>query len=470
MARADVTPPVGIYHRMWGAAKHDRSLGVHRPLLATAMILQKIDAKKDAKQYQIIVTLDHCLLGAGEVESLLKAIERTSGLDRNAVTITYSHTHAAGLMLLDRAELPGGDLIPEYLERLNSAVAILVTKCRDDLRRATITYGSGRCNLAAQRDFWDAENNQYVCGFNPDGEADDTVVVARVTTANDELVATIVNYACHPTTLAWDNQLISPDYPGAMREVVEQATGAPCVFIQGASGDLGPRVGFVGETEAADRNGRQLGYAALAAFETLPPPNTRFKYMGPVVSGATIGTWADEPLSADRLEELSLWQVKRKNLPLQYRSDLPSIEQLKQEQTQWQADEHAARANGDEQRASECRAMVERRTRMLARLEALPDGESFPYQVVVLRTGNAVWVSVQGEPYNLLQRKLRERFSETPIVVASLSNHWGCAYLPPANMYGKGIYQESVAVLAPNCLEQLISELGDMIAEVLGRQ
>ena len=37
IARCDVTPPVGIYHRMWGAATHDRATGVHRPLSATAV-------------------------------------------------------------------------------------------------------------------------------------------------------------------------------------------------------------------------------------------------------------------------------------------------------------------------------------------------------------------------------------------------------------------------------------------------
>lgn len=68
---------------------------------------------------------------------------------------------------------------------------------------------------------------------------DDTVTVARVTTDDGTLLASIVNYACHPTTLAWDNTLISPDYIGAMREVVERDTGAPCLFLQGACGELG---------------------------------------------------------------------------------------------------------------------------------------------------------------------------------------------------------------------------------------
>ena len=44
------------------------------------------------------------------------------------------------------------------------------------------------------------------------------------------------------------------------------------MFLQGASGDTGPRDGFVGDTEVADRNGRQLGYAALSALESIPTP------------------------------------------------------------------------------------------------------------------------------------------------------------------------------------------------------
>ena len=36
--RRDVTPPVGIYSRSWGAATHDVAEGVHRPLTATAAV------------------------------------------------------------------------------------------------------------------------------------------------------------------------------------------------------------------------------------------------------------------------------------------------------------------------------------------------------------------------------------------------------------------------------------------------
>src|SRR6185295_2258192 len=146
-----------------------------------------------------------------------------------------------------------------------------------------IVYGQGCCSLAAHRDFFDEGRKQFVCGFNPGTPADDAVIVARVTDDNGKVLATVVNYACHPTTLAWDNTLISPDYVGAMREVVEQATDAPCLFLQGASGELGPRDGYVGDTAVADRNGRQLAHAALSALESLPPPQTTNQYAGPVI-------------------------------------------------------------------------------------------------------------------------------------------------------------------------------------------
>jgi hypothetical protein len=115
-----------------------------------------------------------------------------------------------------------------------------------------------------------------------------------------KMLASIVNYACHPTTLAWENTLISPDYIGAMRELVERDTGAPCLFLQGASGELGPREGFVGDTAVADRNGRELGYAALSALTALPAAGTTFVYAGPVVSGATLGSWKHQSIDRDR--------------------------------------------------------------------------------------------------------------------------------------------------------------------------
>src|SRR4029453_14502912 len=109
----------------------------------------------------------------------------------------------------------------------------------------------------------------------------------------------------------WQNTLISPDYVGALRETIEQHMAAPCIFLQGASADLGPREGFVGDPAIADRNGRQLAFAALSALEALPQPGKQVLYSGPVVSGATIGTWRYEPIDSATAQQAKTWQIAR---------------------------------------------------------------------------------------------------------------------------------------------------------------
>jgi hypothetical protein len=459
LARCDVTPPVGIYHRLWGAATHDRATGVHRLLTATALAFRAPDGPPGPETEQVVVAIDLCLLWAGEMADLLAAVNKQTGLAPGQLVVAFSHTHAAGLMGRERLDLPGGELIPPYLERLAAEVGRIVQEARRSARPATLTYGTGRCRLAAHRDYWDAAVGQFVCGFNPDGPADDTVLVARVSDADGRFMATVVNYACHPTTLAWQNTLLSPDFPGAMRELVERETDVPCVFLQGASGDLGPREGFVGDVAVADRNGRQLGYAALAALEALPPPGTRFRYDGPVISGATLGAWSHVPLDDAGQQRVRRWRLRRCTVELPYRPGLPSAEEVRAELAHWQVEEQAARLAGDAAKARDCRALVERQTRWLTRNAALPPGPTFPLPVTLWQMGNALWLAVEGEHYQQLQRALRERFPEVPVVVMTLANGSRPAYLPTADVYGKGIYEESIAVLAPGCLERLIEEV-----------
>jgi hypothetical protein len=413
------------------------------------------------------VAVDHCLLGVDEVDMILSRSADQAGVLRESITITFSHTHAAGLLNLDRKDLPGGELIPEYLDRLADTIARLVSSAFTSACEADIVYGTGRCTLAAHRDFFDAETSEFVCGFNPDGPADDTVTMARVTDDGGNVLAAIVNYACHPTTLAWDNRLISPDYPGATREIIQDIIGAPCVFLQGASGELGPVEGFVGDTEVADRNGRQLAFAALSVWESLPPANTTYEYTGKVVSGAAIGTWDRKPIDDNRSAQLVSWGIDRSDVQLGYRSDLRQRNEVEAEYDDMVAQEQAARHAGDVDAAERFRALSERQRRLLGRLKGMPSGDTFPLQSIVWRMGDAIWIAVQGEPYSLLQRRIREEFPDTPIVVSTIANGWGPSYLPPQEAYGKGIYQESIAWLAPGSLETLIDRLSARVTSLL---
>ncbi|MBM4001327.1 MAG: hypothetical protein FJ297_17630 [Planctomycetes bacterium] len=457
-ARGDITPPVGIYHRMWGAATHDRATGVHRPLTATALALAPLDPRR-ADETSVWLAVDHCLLWQSDMNGLLDAVSRDSGVPRSRIVIAFSHTHGAGLIGMERKDLPGGERIPEYLDRLASELGRLARDARDAMVDARIVYGRGHCDLAANRDYRDAERGAYVCGYNPSGPADDTLVVGRVTRADGSPIAVVVNYACHPTTLAWRNTVISPDYPGALREVVERETGSPCFFIQGASGDLGPRENYVCDTAVADRHGRRLGHSVVSVLEGLPPPATAYHYRGAVVSGATLGTWEYAPVAAERAEEFARWSLREVSARLPYRSDLPRIDDLEAESARWERAEQDASARNDAVGVRDARAMRERATRRITRAANLPPGDAYPFVAGVWRMGDAVWIALNGEHYQILQRRLREAFPSRTIVVATLANGSNVWYLPDAGSYGKGLYQEEASVVARGGLEILIAAL-----------
>jgi len=464
-ARCDITPPIGIYHRMWGAALHDRATGVHRPLEATLLWLEPIDGS--LADGRIVVSLDHCILDSAEIRRIREQMATVTGVPASQILITLSHTHGSGWMSRSRSHLPGGELIGPYLDELTQQLWQLAEKSNDRLGLATIVYGSGRCAMARHRDYWDPATQRYVCGFNPKGYSDDTLIVGRVTADSGRSIATIVNYACHPTTLAWENTLISPDWVGAMKETVEKETGGPCLFLQGASGDLGPREGFVGDTSIADRNGRQVGHAALATLMSLDPPCTSFRYAGPVVSGATLGTWKHEAATAAELQAQTTWKWQSLTFPLPYRPDLPTVQQTTDERDFWLREEETARAAGDEDRIRNCRAQVEQRSRQLTRLQALVPGSSWPLPVEIGILGNAIWIFVPGELYQVFQMSLRQRFAPRPVVITTLTNDWQPGYIPPASSYGFGIYQEIIAATAQGCLESLINAVGDAVGRML---
>ena len=90
-AKLDITPPVGIYTRMWGAALHDCATEVHRPLFASALVL----AESPTAAPRVLVTVDLCVMAFEETEEVIAAVSEALGItDRHQIVFTMSHTHA----------------------------------------------------------------------------------------------------------------------------------------------------------------------------------------------------------------------------------------------------------------------------------------------------------------------------------------------------------------------------------------
>jgi hypothetical protein len=445
VATRDVTPPVGIYARSWGAATHESAEGVHRPFAATAAVFAPIAG--DGPTLALVAVDIGWFQHAPDEQELRAAVRQRTGLDETALLIGMSHTHGGANVNSQLRDKPGVELIRPYIDHLTEEIGAAILEAQAALAPAWVAYGYGRCALATNRDLWDAEAERWACGFNPDEPADDTLLVARVTGDAGEPRATLFNYACHPTTLAWKNRQLSPDYIGAAREVLEGAFGAPALFFQGASGELGPRDNYVGDTSVADRNGRQLGHAAAAAIEGLPPPGTRFVYTGIVASGANLGTWEHRPAEARGSEQLAARMIR---VELGRKESIGVVDSLSS----------ATPDAVQEQEKALRRRFLE---------QALGDGPVHEMPLWVWRLGDALLVALPNEAYSVFQVELRRRFAGTPLLVLTTTNGT-LGYLTPRETYGSGRYQEQQSPYAPGCLEQTIEAAASALDEVRSQE
>jgi len=229
---------------------------------------------------------------------LRTTILQATGLDEAALLINMSHTHGGANINSQLADKPGGALIEPYLRHLIEQLSAAILEAREALAPAWVTYGTGRCALAANRDLWDAEAGRFAVGYNPDAPADDTLVVARVTGEDGGRRATLFNYACHPTTLAWKNRQLSPDFIGAAREVLESAYGVPALFLQGASGELAPR---------DNPSARRPLPTATAVSSDTPRQRRSRACRRPPPASSTRGSSPRERISDDPVFAMPIW-------------------------------------------------------------------------------------------------------------------------------------------------------------------
>jgi hypothetical protein len=437
VAQEDITPSVGIYARNWGAAIHDQAEGIHRPLTLTAITFQS----ECSSQPLVLLSAD---LGwwqnFRDAEEIGKKILEEFELPVANLMFSLTHTHSGPSISTEDKDRPGGHFIQPYLNHLATKSINAIRRALSSKKQSTLSWSYGSCPLAKNRDLPDPSKNRVVNGYNPNEKADHTLLVGRVTDLEGKIIATMVNYACHPTTLAWQNRLISPDFPGAMRELVESHTeNAPCLFLQGASGELGSREQYVGDTAIADAHGRELGYSVLGTLESMLPPKIGLQFSGVVESGASLACWNRVSIETDNTCSASLEYVA-----MQLKT-LPSLAEI-------------------EEKISLCKDRVQGERLKRARLirKRFEDEESANIPVWIWKLGKSFLIAHENEAYSNFQTSLRSSFPEYPIAVMNVTNG-GCGYLPPSHLYDLDIYQVWQTPFERGSLEKLCQKCEEIL-------
>jgi hypothetical protein len=239
LSQVDITPPVGGLTTGYASARPTD--GIHDPVSARVVVLESDQA------CIAVAVCDLCVYNSAWLHGQMPAI----GVDQ--LLLLNTHTHAGPKLSQEdfpTAEAPWRETVDR---RLVTAIKQAKEEMFDGYFAASATQIQlGYNRLVHRGDFsvTHFENPQRI----PYGSVDPQVSVIRVTDDRQQVRAVLVNYACHPVVLGPKNRKISADYPGVMRDIVEEHFGenCMCVFIQGAGGDINPLMMARGDDRAKD--------------------------------------------------------------------------------------------------------------------------------------------------------------------------------------------------------------------------
>ncbi|QNF34093.1 neutral/alkaline non-lysosomal ceramidase N-terminal domain-containing protein [Adhaeribacter swui] len=236
MVKIDITPEDSQNLLGYGARK---SNGIHD------RIFHRIVALDDGTTQFFLISSDICLYSPSEYDKVVAKLQEKYGINPMNVWWTVTHTHSApevgssgmyGIYLGDRVQ---HQIDAEYTAQVEQKLMDGILTARKNLAPARLGVGWGFSQANINRRARDLDGKTTL-GMNPDGPVDRRIGMLRLEKEDGSLLALIANYAIHGTVMSGENLQISGDAPGVVSEYVEQKTGAPLLFINGAAGNIAP--------------------------------------------------------------------------------------------------------------------------------------------------------------------------------------------------------------------------------------
>jgi hypothetical protein len=404
VARATINPPIGA--PMAGFAGRGLSTGIHDDLTATALVLRG-DGATEAEL--VLIACDLLSLSGRRVSIIRRRIADLTGIRPERVLVSSSHNHYGPVTDGDAlASVPGPQVDP-YMDDLAHVLAGVVRMAARRLTRCRMFVGTGAATVGVNRRVHTPDG--VVLGRNPDGPFDPRLGLLRIEAVDGRPVAVVLNYACHAVSLGDDCTDFTADFPGVARRVVEQETGALCLYMQGAAGDVDPlsmRADWLNPVWL----GLTLGAEAIRVFGAAHP----------------VESMADGIVSrATRLELPPL-------LPVSEEQAAEQIEDLQREL----ASAEAEHRDGDVQWA---RARIEALAVGLRVLRGEAAPEPVRTEITAVRLAHDVGlVTAPGEIFTEIGRRIVERAPFATTFYSGYTNG-SIDYVPTRKAYEEGGYE-----------------------------
>ena len=409
-------------------------------------------AVTDGKTTALILDIDIQILTNERADAIRTAVSEASGIAIANIRASATHTHSGPVPYKSWIE-KGFEMVEPWFQDLYRWCIEAAREALDNLQPVVVRSGRGECFINSNRRCATEKGERFL-GVNPDGPCDHEVGVVKLDSISGETVATIVNFACHATIMGPPNRLVTPDYPGAMKRVVEQALGGKCLFLQGAAGDQGPVQGFIADTKVYRELGVLLGHevAKVALTLTSIPPVPKFREVIP--SGAPLGMYdADFPA----LRAIPV-KVVEKEIAVPLREGLPEKKAAAEKLDFWKNKLRVAREQNDAAAATEATYMSRRADLQLRMADDFGGKTSVGVRTHFICFGDVALIGCNIEPFCEIGMNVKKN---SPFAMTAMSGYTNgrLAYMPTATEWPKGGYEVDNSPFGEKAAETLEREI-----------
>jgi len=454
VGRATITPPLSVPHAGWGAQTHLYPDGVETDLWATVLVVE------DPSERAAMVDVDLVAVAPEDAQAVRGEVARVLGVAPAKVRVSETHNHAGPPPSTWAWMEEGTAALRRYYETLPDLAAGAARMAVGRLRPARVAAGAGESRVAINRRET-APGGRVVTGVNYDGTIDPRVFVVRIDGRDGSPVAAIVGYTMHATTMGPANRLVSADWPGHLKRMVEGLTGAACLFVQGAAGNVGPGPeGYTDDARVIRKLGTLVGCEAVRVYFGLPVPPVEYRHERIWESGAPLGKWRSLP--AAEAETAVRVETRELRLPLRPQPALAEAE----------AQSTAARRRRQElveRRAPdaeiEAATFATKRAEMALRRARTFGGRSeLPVELHLLQIGPAVLAGIPCEPFAEIALAIKARSPFPHTWFGGYTGGWS-GYIPVPEEYPRGGYEVETSPFTPEAagrvVEGVLAALGD---------
>ncbi|MDP5272945.1 neutral/alkaline non-lysosomal ceramidase N-terminal domain-containing protein [Chengkuizengella axinellae] len=252
--KVDITPPLGIefigYHRPTGVRNIDERI------YSTAFVFESNNLKT------LFVSIDNIGMLVEDTMEIREKIASELCIGIENITIVFTHTHSGP------STVSNSEVVKAYKAILIKNTVNAAVKADECLQSSEVGWNVTLGEIGVNRRE-KTQEGRVEMGTNERGVVDKRIGILAIRNQNDQqLLGAIVFCTAHPNVLKSDSDILSGDYPGMTRRILEQILNCPIIIVQGSSGNVNAKY------RGSMKEIKQMAYTLSGSVLTMLPSIT----------------------------------------------------------------------------------------------------------------------------------------------------------------------------------------------------